>query len=185
MDKIKEQANVVSQLVFSGETGEIYTKMLTRTWEILRATGLLLWLVICLTFVGGEWFYRNSVSLGRSARGWYTNFSTKSAEAKPLSVEATGEALLGTLKSGATYLLSQARQQLGLPESTPTTPAVSAPQAAPTTPATPPTAPAPPPVSSAPAPTMASSPSPVAEPPAPANPMTMPTTPSIMDEDDF
>ena len=77
MDKIKEQATIVSQLLFSGDTGEIYTKTLTRTWDILREIGLLLWLVICLTFVGGEWFYRTAVGLGRSARTWYIGLSEK------------------------------------------------------------------------------------------------------------
>ncbi|PSR17689.1 hypothetical protein C8255_11385, partial [filamentous cyanobacterium CCP3] len=65
MDKIKEQANVVSQLLFSAETSDIYKKTLTRTWDILREVGILLWLVICLTFVGGEWFYRTAVGLGQ------------------------------------------------------------------------------------------------------------------------
>ncbi|QQE64980.1 hypothetical protein GFS31_16650 [Leptolyngbya sp. BL0902] len=188
MDKIKEQANVVGQLVFSGETGEIYKKMLTRTWEILRATGLLLWLVICLTFVGGEWFYRNSISLGSRTRVWYTNFSTKSADAEPLSMETTGAALLDTIKSGSAYLLSQARQQLGLPASTP---AASAPKAAPVAPAAAPVAPSAPAVSSAPAPATSPAPTmdapatPVVEPPTQANPMAMPTSPSPVDEDDF
>ncbi|MEY3298520.1 MAG: hypothetical protein RLZZ597_1780 [Cyanobacteriota bacterium] len=143
MDKIKEQANVVGQLVFSGETGEIYKKMLSRTWGILRETGILIWLVICLTFVGGEWFYRNSVDLGRRVRTWYTNLSTKSAEAESPSMEATGEALLGTVKSGAAYLLSQARQQLGLAEPEPkAAPVVKAPPAPVLEPPTPTPAPA-------------------------------------------
>ncbi|MFH7241928.1 MAG: hypothetical protein ACHWZW_03655 [Spirulina sp.] len=168
MDKIKEQANVVSQLVFSGDTGEIYKKMFNRTWEILREAGVLVWLVVCLTFVGGEWFYRNSVSLGRSTRVWYTNFSTKSAEAEAPSMEATGEALLGSLKSGTAYLLSQARQQLGLPEPEPTAPPVaSAPKPVASQPPAPPAPPAPP----------------VVEPPA--TPFTPPAAPAAADEDDL
>jgi hypothetical protein len=137
MDKIKDQASVVSQLVFAGETGEIYKKMLSRTWDILRETGILLWLVICLTFVGGEWFYRNSVSLGRIARTWYANLSTKSADAESPSMEATGVALLGSVKSGAVYLLSQARQQLGLPDPEPTAPVAQANSGAPPAPPAP------------------------------------------------
>ncbi|MEB3290917.1 MAG: hypothetical protein VKI82_13455 [Leptolyngbya sp.] len=169
MDKIKEQASVVSQLVFAGETGEIYKKMLSRTWDILRETGILLWLVICLTFVGGEWFYRNSVSLGRSARTWYTSLSTKSAEAEPPSMEATGEALLSSVKSGAAYLLSQARQQLGLPDPEPTAPIV---QSTPVAPAAPPAPVAP-----------AAPPAPVVPPSAPvSNPA--PTPPAASVEED-
>lgn len=169
MDKIKEQANVVSQLVFAGETGEIYKKMFSRTWDILRETGLLIWLVVCLTFVGGEWFYRNSVNLGRSARVWYTNFSTKTAEAEAPSMEATGEALLGTLKSGTASLLTLARQQLGLPEPEPTAPPVAS---------------APKPVAPAPAAPPAPVAPPVVEPPAPT-PFTPPAAPAAADEDDL
>jgi hypothetical protein len=174
MDKIKEQANVVSQLVFSGETGEVYKKMLSRTWDILRETGVLLWLVVCLVFVGGEWFYRNSVSLGRSARTWYTNLSTKSADAEAPSMEATGEALLSSLKSSTSYLLSQARQQLGLPEPEPTAPVAPAPKVAPPPPAPPA------------APVVAEPPqAPIAAEPSTPAPMTFtpPTSPTTDDDD--
>ncbi|NJL46876.1 MAG: hypothetical protein HC929_04410 [Leptolyngbyaceae cyanobacterium SM2_5_2] len=131
MDKIKEQANLVSQLVFSGETGDIYKKTLTRTWDILRETGILLWLVICLTFVGGEWFYRASVNLGRNARSWYEGLSAKdSTTASSQPMQSTGEALLGSVQSGTAYLLTQARKQLGLKEPEPaSTPAAPAPPA--------------------------------------------------------
>jgi hypothetical protein len=173
MDKIKEQANIVSQLLFAGDTGEIYTKTLTRTWDILREIGILLWLVICLTFVGGEWFYRTSVSLGRSARTWYSGLSEKGSDVEPQSIASTGEALLDTVKSGTTYLLSQARQQLGIPEPEPFTP------------------PAPP--VKPPSPTPAEPPSP-SGPPAPVEPSVSaePTTPTATilpsaesDEDDL
>lgn len=137
MDKIKEQANAVGQLVFSSETGDLYKRTLTRTWDIIRETALLLWLVVCLTVVGGEWFYRTSVGLGRSARDWYTTFSEKSTattEAQPLG--STGEALLGMVKSSTSNLISQARKQIGLPAPEPTAPAAATPK-----PAAPPAAP--------------------------------------------
>jgi hypothetical protein len=116
MDKIKQQANTVSQLVFSAETGEAYKKTLGLTWDILRETGILIWLVICLTFVGGEWFYRNSVQLGRNARLWYNSLGEKPEGSEAEAAASTGEALLSSVKSGTTYLLSRARDQLGLPE---------------------------------------------------------------------
>ncbi|MGB3136277.1 MAG: hypothetical protein WBB18_05675 [Nodosilinea sp.] len=124
METVKEQASVVSQLLFSAETGNIYKKALTRSWNILREIGVLLWLIICLTFVGGEWFYRTAVGLGRSTRAWYVGLSEKSPSAEPQSMTSTGEALLSSVKSGTAYLLGQARQQLGMPkpETTPATP---------------------------------------------------------------
>jgi hypothetical protein len=131
MDKIKEQASVVSQLLFSADTGDIYKKTLARTWDILREVGVLLWLVICLTFVGGEWFYRTAVSLGRSTRTWYVGLSEKDSSAEPTSMASTGQALLDTVQSSTTYLLSQARQQLGIPEPEPKPPVAAAPPAKP------------------------------------------------------
>jgi hypothetical protein len=156
MDTIKEQANVVGQLLFSSDTGEIYKKTLTRTWDILREVGVLLWLVICLTFVGGEWFYRTAVGLGRNARAWYAGLSAQSPDADAQPVAATGQALLDTVQSGTSYLLAQARQQLGIPapEPLPPTASVTSPAAEPPTPSGPP-APAEPP-------DPAESPSPVA-----------------------
>jgi hypothetical protein len=142
MDKIKQQANTVSQLVFSAETGETYKKTLGLTWDILRETGILIWLVICLVFVGGEWFYRNSVQLGRNTRLWYEGLGEKAAASEAESAASTGEALLTSVKSGTTFLLSRARQQLGMPEPEPmATP--PAPQSKPATPEPAPAAPEP------------------------------------------
>lgn len=117
MDKIKQQANIVRQLLFAGDTAQIYQQTVTRTWDILRETSQLIWLVICLTFVGGEWFYRRSVQLGRDTRTWYNGLSSQTASpGESQSMETTGQALLDTVQSGAHYLLSQARKQLGLQE---------------------------------------------------------------------
>jgi hypothetical protein len=130
MDKIKQQANTVSQLVFSADTGETYKRTLILTWDILRETGVLIWLVICLSFVGGEWFYRTSVSLGRSARAWYNDLGKKAEGSEAEAAASTGEALLTSVQSGTTYLLSRARQQLGIPEPEVVPPASAPPTAA-------------------------------------------------------
>ncbi len=142
MDKIKQQANIVRQLLFAGDTAQIYQQTLTRTWDILRETSQLIWLVICLTFVGGEWFYRRSVQLGRNTRTWYNDLSRQTASpGQGQSMETTGQALLDTVQSGAHYLLSQARKQLGLqepptPPATPATPPPAKPLVDPLTPLT-------------------------------------------------
>ncbi|WOD38547.1 hypothetical protein [Nodosilinea sp. E11] len=138
MDTIKDQANVVSQLLFSADTGNIYKKTLTRTWDILREVGVLLWLVLCLIFVGGEWFYRTAVGLGRSTRAWYIGLSEKDSSVEAEPITSTGQALLETVQTGTAYLLSQARQQLGLPEPEPQ-PELQIPESpAPSPPVTPP-----------------------------------------------
>jgi hypothetical protein len=139
MDKIKNQANVVSQLIFSSETSNTYRKTLLITWNILRETGILIWLVLCLTFVGGEWFYRTSVSLGRNARVWYNNLGEKAESSDPTETASSiGEAVLDTVKTGTSSLLSQARQQLGMKEPAPMPP--PAPKAAKPSPAVEPAA---------------------------------------------
>ncbi len=144
MDKIKQQANTVSQLVFSAETGETYKKTLVLTWAILRETGVLIWLVICLAFVGGEWFYRSSVKLGRDARAWYNNLGEKVEGSEAENAASTGEALLTSVKSGTTYLLSRARRQLGIPDPEPVSEAPALqPQAKPAAPEPAATEPAP------------------------------------------
>ena len=157
MDTIKEQANTVSHLLFSTDTGDIYKKALARTWDILREVGLLLWLVVCLAFVGAEWFYRTAVGLGRSTRAWYIGLSEKDPT-DAQSMTSTGQALLDTVQSSTAYLLAQARQQLGIPEPEPQ-PATSPVPAPPVTP------PFPTPV----------------EPPTPSGPPA-PTEPTIPDE---
>ena len=74
MDKIKQQANTVSQLVFSAETGETYKKALGLTWDIVRETGILIWLVICLVFVAASGsivtLFSWDVILASGTRAW-------------------------------------------------------------------------------------------------------------------
>ncbi len=132
MDKIQTQASKVSNLVFAASTRETYQKTLSLTWNILKETGLLLWLVICLVFVGGEWFWKKSITLGRNTRNWYENLSAPKTEA-PKSPTEVGQSLLSALGTSTQHLLFQAKQQLGIdaeppaPSSMPTTPAPSVP----------------------------------------------------------
>ncbi|HEY9761318.1 MAG TPA: hypothetical protein V6D07_02270, partial [Trichocoleus sp.] len=140
MDRIKEQSNKVSQLVFAPETGDTYKKTLALTWDILRETGLLVWLVICLVFVGTDWFWNNSIKLGRNARAWYNNLGSEPAGTEQ-SLTEKSQSLLEVAQSGAAYLLVQARQQLGMPQPTPEVVAAPTPTVpkvvAPPTPVTP------------------------------------------------
>ncbi|HEY9887509.1 MAG TPA: hypothetical protein V6D02_03860 [Candidatus Obscuribacterales bacterium] len=136
MEKIKTQANKVSELVFAADTGSTYQKTLTLTWNILRETGVLVWLVLCLVFVGGEWFWKNSVSLGRKARDWYNDLQTPSTT-EPKSVSAMGQSALTALGSGAETLLYNAKKQLGMEAVPPTPKAVATPPVATSPPAAP------------------------------------------------
>lgn len=153
MDKIKEQANKVGQILFAADTASTYSKTLTLTWSILRETGILLWLVIMLVFVGAEWFYYTSIKLGRSARSWYNSLGEKSESDEPASMSSTGEAALNSVKSGASFLLAKAREQLGVSAPEPPAPvAKPAPAAKPTPEPKPAPPPAPEPKAASPAP---------------------------------
>jgi len=116
MDKIRVQANTVSQLVFSSETATTYKKALTLTWDIVRETAILIWLVVCLVFVGADWFYRISIQLGSRTRDWYETLGQKGdgGSKDAPSMNTTGKALLHAGQSGVTFLLTQARDQLGM-----------------------------------------------------------------------
>ena len=113
MDKIKQQSNRVGELIFSADTGAAYKKTLTLTWDILRETGILLWLVICLVFVGAEWFWKTSVSLGLKARAWYEEAKQPKNE-EPKSASEIGQSMMSALGAGTESLLYQAKQQLGI-----------------------------------------------------------------------
>ncbi|MEB3269579.1 MAG: hypothetical protein VKJ09_13630 [Leptolyngbya sp.] len=149
MDKIKAQAGKVGQLVFAADTGSTYQKALVRTWEILRETALLVWLAICLVFVGGEWLWYTAIGLGSKARTWYEGLSqSNSSEEKSFS--EMGQSLLTAGENGAAFLLYQAKKQLGI-------------DAEPPTPKAPPAKPTP-----SPAPVAAEPPAPKAAPAPPA-----------------
>lgn len=113
MDKIKGQANKVGELLFASETGAAYQRTLTLTWDILRETGVLLWLVICLVFVGGEWFWKSSVSLGKRTRDWYEGLSQPSDE-EPKTMSDLGQSTLSAFTFSAENLLYQAKKQLDI-----------------------------------------------------------------------
>ncbi|WP_204138709.1 hypothetical protein [Halomicronema sp. CCY15110] len=113
MEKIKGQAGKVGELIFAAETGATYKKTLTLTWSILRETGVLLWLVVCLVFVGAEWFWQKSILLGQSARAWYEGLQA-SSETESKSATEIGQSALSAVGTGAGTLLYQAKKQLGI-----------------------------------------------------------------------
>jgi hypothetical protein len=135
MDKIKAQAGKVGQLVFAGETSSTYGKALTLTWDILRETALLVWLVVCLVFVGGEWFWHTAIGLGAKARAWYEGLSQTDDSGEAKSFTDMGQSLLTAGENGATFLLYQAKKQLGL-DAEPPTPKTPVKKSAPAAPVT-------------------------------------------------
>lgn len=164
MEKIKGQASRVSELVFAADTAATYQKAIILTLKILRETAVLLWLAVCLVFVGGEWFGKSAINLGRQGRDWYNDLQSPSTE-EPKSATAIGQSALTAIGTSTETLLYKAKLQLGIDAEPPAPKPV-----APTVTSTPkPAAPAPPPAPQATA--------------APPTPETLPTDSESLDDD--
>ncbi len=114
MDRIQAQSSKLWDLLFSNETAATYQESLNLTGTILTELAQLIWLVICSVFVFGAWFGDASVRTGQGIRSWIERQSSGASSATDVKPVAAGKSLLDTGRSGAAYLLAQARQQLGL-----------------------------------------------------------------------
>jgi hypothetical protein len=124
MDRIKEQATKFWQIVSAAETAKTYQQAAGLTWQIIKELGLLLWLVLCLVLVAGDWFWKNSILAGRRFRQWINNLEQPSPDRM---VSQAGQALLSASKGSVNVTLSKARSELGLPEPAPLPPVTPAP----------------------------------------------------------
>ncbi len=112
MDRLKAQAAKLVQLLLAADTFAAYQKALQITWEIIKETALLIWLVICLVLVLGDWFWKTATQLGQNTRSWFTSLQEVSSD--QVATE-TGKALLTAGTSTLSFTLNKAREQLGLP----------------------------------------------------------------------
>ncbi|BAU10719.1 hypothetical protein LEP3755_12110 [Leptolyngbya sp. NIES-3755] len=126
MNRIKEQAAKLWQLLIDPETFGAYRSVVMTTWSILRETGVLLWLVVCLVLVVGEWGSKTAIAIGQGMRGWMDRISST----EQLAPE-TGKALLEAGKSTVSFTLNQAKSQLGIVVSEPVQPKVTVSEPAP------------------------------------------------------
>lgn len=131
MDKIKKQSSKVGELIFSIETGTVYRRALTLTWDILRETGILLWLILCLVFVGAEGFWHASIHLGTNARKWYEGLKEPKPEEEPKSASEIGQSMMTALGASTANLLYQAKKQLDIDAEPPAPKSAPAPKVAP------------------------------------------------------
>ncbi len=113
MDRLKTQAAKLWQLLFAQETAATYQKTLTLTVQILKETGLLLWLTICLVLVLFEWFYKNATQAGQNVRTWINHQQEENTSPDHIA-SGFGKALLTAGQNSLTYTLTQAKEQLGL-----------------------------------------------------------------------
>lgn len=132
-NQIQSQAAKVWQLVKDPATGATYTKTVSTTWLILKETGYLLWLVICLALVFGDWIWRTGYRTGWSTREWINNFEKPSTDRV---TQDAGQGLLEASKSALSGAIATAKNQLGIEDNTEpmlaTTPPASTPDPKPT-----------------------------------------------------
>lgn len=147
---VTEQANKVWQLLTASSTANVYKQAVDVTWTILKETAQLLWLVLCLVLVAGDWFWKQSIAAGKNTRAWVNEMTSPTAKGSTDPGETATQmwqSFLTSSQAASKSLITKARQQLDLPPE-PTTPAVSTATKPPTpTPSTPttstkPTAPA-------------------------------------------
>ncbi|GAB4135984.1 MAG: hypothetical protein Fur0046_09270 [Cyanobacteria bacterium J069] len=154
--QLSDQANKLWTLITEPSTAKTYRESLDVSWKILKETGNFLWLVLCLSLVGIDWFWENSIAAGRKTRDWVNDVTTaEKPSPEQLLTPETGKKLLETGKSTLDTAIAAARKQLGLSEKPATPAAPSSPPAVATpTPvaSTPVTTTAPPAASSPPAP---------------------------------
>jgi hypothetical protein len=113
MNTIREQFAKLWQLLSNSETGNNYQKTLVNTWQILRETLKLAWLVLCFGLVMLAWLWNIAIQSGQSLRSWLNGIEEPTADR---ILSEAGRALLTAGQTTTTSLVSQARSQLGIPE---------------------------------------------------------------------
>lgn len=150
-EPITSQADKLRQTVFSPDTAATYTQAGSLTWMIVKETGYLLWLVVCVVLVLGEWIWKTAYTTGQTARTWVNNLESKeSAPSVGMDqvLSDTGKKIWEVGKSSALKALSTAKDQLGVANEPVAPPAPK-----------PPAPPVAPPAVSAPAPSASATPS--------------------------
>lgn len=125
-NQVQTQAAKVWGIIKDPATGATYTKTVSTTWLILKETGYLLWLVVCLTLVFGDWIWRTGYRTGWSTREWINNFEKPSTDRAP---QDAAQGLLEASKSALTNAIATAKNQLGIedtPEPLPTRASIAA-----------------------------------------------------------
>ncbi|UBF26151.1 hypothetical protein K9N68_32280 [Kovacikia minuta CCNUW1] len=121
--QIQTQADKLLKIVTDQSTAATYQQALAVTWTILKETGYLLWLVVCLGLVFGDWVWKTGYRTGWNFRGWLNSFEQPSADQV---LSETGKSILEVGKSTAANAIAAAKEQLGI-ENKPEPPLVASP----------------------------------------------------------
>ena len=112
--KFQDQAAKVWGLLTSSDTYGAYRSAIVVTWNILKESLLLFWLLFCLLLVLIDWLWSNGRALITSIINWFSAIGEPSS-ANTIASEAS-KSIAAVSKTGLQGLFSQARTQLGLPE---------------------------------------------------------------------
>jgi hypothetical protein len=123
--QLVDQVKVWWKTVSDRESLGTYQKTIQTTWNILRETGRLLWLILCLGLVFVTWLWTTSKTSSQQLKTWYESIPEPKSE--NVMTEAS-QFLASASRTTATKMMTQAREQLGLstPEATPMVKAVAA-----------------------------------------------------------
>jgi hypothetical protein len=111
--QLVDQVKVWWKTVSDPESLGTYQKTIQTTWNILRETGRLLWLILCLGLVFVTWLWTTSKTSSQQLKTWYEGIP----EPKSENVMKEASQFFGSAsRTTATKMMTQAREQLGLTE---------------------------------------------------------------------
>jgi hypothetical protein len=117
-----DQVNVWWKTVTDKDSLGTIQKTIQFIWNILLETGKLLWLVLCLGLVLATWVWTSSKTSSQKLQAWYQSIPEPKSE--HVWTEAS-QFLVSAGRTTATNMMTQAREQLGLPALDAPTPAVA------------------------------------------------------------
>jgi hypothetical protein len=123
--QLTDQIKVWWKTVSDKDSLGTYQKTIQTTWSILRETGRLIWLVLCLGLVLVTWLWTSSKTSSQQLTNWYEGIPEPKSE--NLWTEVS-QFLKSASQGTASKVMTQAREQLGLsaPAPAPVTGAVAA-----------------------------------------------------------
>ncbi len=110
---VQTQASKIWQTLTAPETAATYAKAVTLTWTLLKDIGYIIWLVLCLGLVAGEWIWKTGYKTGWEVRDWVNNLDRPKVDTAGISSESSAT-LVESLKEGLSNALIAAKTQLGM-----------------------------------------------------------------------
>ncbi|NES24242.1 MAG: hypothetical protein F6K41_36350 [Symploca sp. SIO3E6] len=113
MNKIQAQAAKVGKILFSADTWAAYKQAIVLSWNLLKESARLIWLIICLGIFVVAWLWTNSLQVAQELKSWYASVEEPKTDH---FLDAAGKELLLAGSTGAALALTHAKNQLGIEE---------------------------------------------------------------------